>query len=368
MAKVSAGRTRLFLVPLLITIAVLTLVPAIPILAAEIAPLRTWWDNTGKHKVQARFISNDGVIVELAKPNGDVVKLPFTKLSKKDQQYAQLAEKGQWTEAAKLDVVPEAVPLPSIVLDLDKPIIKQKIDLPADVDPKTLQLKLTNIENFDIRINGNPKRLSNATQKYLPKNKTQPIGKDVTILLETMKDLKVKIRLAKLSDGFYVVTKATYRLNSNKGGGESRDLPLTREKISRSVESVKDSLVKTKNELDFYQEQYPVIVRDMKKLQARLVGDSQRDAPIFNQLNLLQGGLKKATTRIRASKSSIPRYERIQKELKEVLMPVVEQLHKQAIIHYAILNATPGSESVIATSQQTQYKPDFSPDTSESPE
>lgn len=48
---------------------------------------RTWTDTTGKFKIEASFVKQDGEQVELKRADGKTVKLPFAKLSAADQEF-----------------------------------------------------------------------------------------------------------------------------------------------------------------------------------------------------------------------------------------------------------------------------------------
>lgn len=56
------------------------------LIAADDAP-RTWTDASGKFKIEAELVSNDGDQVKLRKKDKRVVTLPVAKLSKEDQDY-----------------------------------------------------------------------------------------------------------------------------------------------------------------------------------------------------------------------------------------------------------------------------------------
>lgn len=57
--------------------------------AAIESPLqfRTWRDATGSFSVEAKLLGMEGQAVQLGKKNGDVIKVPITKLSQADQDY-----------------------------------------------------------------------------------------------------------------------------------------------------------------------------------------------------------------------------------------------------------------------------------------
>lgn len=49
--------------------------------------MRTWADTTGKFKIEAKFVKQEGEQVELKRADGKTVKLPFAKLSAADQEF-----------------------------------------------------------------------------------------------------------------------------------------------------------------------------------------------------------------------------------------------------------------------------------------
>lgn len=51
--------------------------------------VRTWSDVTGKFKIEAQFVKQDGDQVELARTDGKTIKLPLAKLSAADQEYVK---------------------------------------------------------------------------------------------------------------------------------------------------------------------------------------------------------------------------------------------------------------------------------------
>lgn len=56
---------------------------------AEASAARTWTDRTGKHQVQAAFVSFEDGKVRLRKTDGAVITLPLEKLCSADQQYVK---------------------------------------------------------------------------------------------------------------------------------------------------------------------------------------------------------------------------------------------------------------------------------------
>ena len=48
---------------------------------------RIWTDKTGKHELFAKFVDIKDGVVRLARPNGDITRIPLNKLSKDDQAY-----------------------------------------------------------------------------------------------------------------------------------------------------------------------------------------------------------------------------------------------------------------------------------------
>lgn len=57
--------------------------------AAKPGEKRTWTDATGKFKIEATFVKQDGDQVELKRTDGKTVKLPFAKLSAADQDFVK---------------------------------------------------------------------------------------------------------------------------------------------------------------------------------------------------------------------------------------------------------------------------------------
>ena len=67
-------------------------------IAASEIESRIWTDKSGKHQIKATFIDfNDGV-VRLERPNGNITKIPLSKLSKDDQAYVRSAAKEKRVE------------------------------------------------------------------------------------------------------------------------------------------------------------------------------------------------------------------------------------------------------------------------------
>jgi WD40 repeat protein len=60
-----------------------------PALAKPTAEERTWTDATGKFKIQAQFVKQDGDQIELLRTDGKTIKLPFEKLSPADKEYVK---------------------------------------------------------------------------------------------------------------------------------------------------------------------------------------------------------------------------------------------------------------------------------------
>ncbi|WP_425398167.1 SHD1 domain-containing protein [Aeoliella sp.] len=55
--------------------------------------MRTWTDSSGRHKSEAAFVRTDADAVQLKLPNGRLVSIPLSRLSKADQEYvAKLSE------------------------------------------------------------------------------------------------------------------------------------------------------------------------------------------------------------------------------------------------------------------------------------
>ncbi len=55
---------------------------------------REWSDASREFSVEARLVSQDDIVIELEKPNGEVVKVPVGQLSAEDLEYLELAELG----------------------------------------------------------------------------------------------------------------------------------------------------------------------------------------------------------------------------------------------------------------------------------
>ena len=54
---------------------------------------RIWSSKSGKHQIRAKFIDLVDGMVRLERPNGDISRVPFEKLSQEDQDYVQNADK-----------------------------------------------------------------------------------------------------------------------------------------------------------------------------------------------------------------------------------------------------------------------------------
>ena len=61
----------------------------------EFKQLRTWLDNTGKHKIEASFIDLAENKVTLAKPDGKEIKVPLNRLSEPDRDFARQAQRAE---------------------------------------------------------------------------------------------------------------------------------------------------------------------------------------------------------------------------------------------------------------------------------
>ena len=55
----------------------------------KVYPVRTWSDDTGKFKIEARFVSKDDKGVQLKKTDGTTLTVPLAKLSKADQFFLE---------------------------------------------------------------------------------------------------------------------------------------------------------------------------------------------------------------------------------------------------------------------------------------
>ena len=51
--------------------------------------VRTWTDSTGKFKIKAELVSQEGETINLKKAGGKAVQLPIDRLSKRDQQFVE---------------------------------------------------------------------------------------------------------------------------------------------------------------------------------------------------------------------------------------------------------------------------------------
>lgn len=79
--------------------------------AAAEAGMRTWTDDTGKHTIEAEFVEIKQGRVSLKKPDGLVVSLPLSRLSKEDQAYLRELMKSKRSESLP-DEGGTAVPFP----------------------------------------------------------------------------------------------------------------------------------------------------------------------------------------------------------------------------------------------------------------
>jgi hypothetical protein len=118
----------------------LWLLPAVLIVlsvAALHAEVRTWTDNTGKHKVRAEYVSYAEGKVTLRRSNGKQVEVPLTRLSREDQQYVreqvrkELEEKKAQEEKEKEEEEPlDDEPIDEVDDELeDEPIDEMEDDL-----------------------------------------------------------------------------------------------------------------------------------------------------------------------------------------------------------------------------------------------
>jgi hypothetical protein len=62
---------------------------ALALVVSASAELRTWTDNTGKHKTEAEFVSLNNEKVTLRKANGKTISVPLSRLSDEDQKLAE---------------------------------------------------------------------------------------------------------------------------------------------------------------------------------------------------------------------------------------------------------------------------------------
>ena len=82
------------------------LLPALLIVlsvAALKAEIRTWTDDTGKHKTQAEYVSYAKGQVTLRRSDGREVTLPLTRLSKEDKVYVRERVRQELDEKAKAE-------------------------------------------------------------------------------------------------------------------------------------------------------------------------------------------------------------------------------------------------------------------------
>ena len=54
---------------------------------------RVWTSSSGKFHLRAKYVGRDGDDVKLEKPDGRVIRIPFSKLSDEDQSYIEEREK-----------------------------------------------------------------------------------------------------------------------------------------------------------------------------------------------------------------------------------------------------------------------------------
>src|SRR5262245_62397017 len=91
-SSVPAGRRRPRLRRVVALAVVLALAGLVPAFADE---MRTWTDSTGKHKVQAKYVSLADGKVTLEGADGKQFEIELTKLSRDDQKHVADLQKAQ---------------------------------------------------------------------------------------------------------------------------------------------------------------------------------------------------------------------------------------------------------------------------------
>lgn len=64
---------------------------------------RIWSDKSGKHEIRAKFVDVIDGEARLERPNGDITRIPLTKLSKADQKYIREYKKGHLSQPGRPD-------------------------------------------------------------------------------------------------------------------------------------------------------------------------------------------------------------------------------------------------------------------------